>query len=94
MHKLRWVLLSALGWLLLLACSAETITPTATTLPPPSPKPTIAATESSATATEPSAVAPQGATLNGYTNVLYTEDNGFQIGQTGHAQLINVYATW
>ena len=96
MHKLRSIVLLMMGWMLLLACSAETPAPTvapANTAVPPTAEPTVAVAEPAQDSAE--AAAPiQGVTLSGYENVVYTQDNADQLGMTDRAQLLNVYATW
>ena len=102
MRKVQWVLLSLVGWLLLMACSAETAEPIATAIPPTAVPPTAVVQEvveevaevavEETVAEEP--VALQGVELNGYTNVIYTEADGNLIGATGKPQFVQVYANW
>ncbi len=96
MHKLRWAVLSILGWMLLLACSVETPpTPTvAPTAPPPTAEPTVAIAEPTEAPVAEAAPALQGVTLNGYDNVVFTEADADLLGKANRAQLLSVYATW
>ena len=95
MRKISWLVLSVVGWLLLLGCSAETATQAEPTAIPPTDIPATVPAEFVAEPTAPTEAVTQGTTLNGYTNVIYTEDDAALLAvESETLKFAQVYATW